>query len=425
MSRGGAPVGRAIGLAVALLSASVASAAENWPHWRGPRFDGTSAETGLPLEWSADEGVLWKVPLPEVSGSTPIVWNDRIFLSVADGERISLWTVDSASGEVLWKQLLDDRNEPKRKGNLSSPSPVTDGETVWAMTGTGVLKAFDFAGRELWSRDLQGDYGRFGILHGYSSSPLLYQDALIVQVLHGFNTDDPSYLLALDKRTGETLWRVERPTDAPREAPDAYTTPTLFRRGAGVEIVISGADYVTGHDPATGRELWRVAGLNPEKHPMYRVVASPIVVGDTLFVPSRVKPLLALKAGPSGGSAPARLWSFDKGPDVPSPVSDGERLYILRDNGVMFAFDAGTGEQLWGPERVAEGDYSASPVLAEGRIYVTNEGGTTTVIAAAGEFEILAESEVDEYTLSSLAVSDGRIYLRTAKHLYCFGRASG
>ncbi len=384
-------------------------------------MDGTSPESALPLEWSAEKNVVWKLPLPEVSGSTPIVWADRVFLSVADGERISLWAVDRRDGRQLWSRLLDDHNEPRRKGNLSAPSPVTDGSAVWAMTGTGVLKAFDFSGRELWSRDLQADYGRFGILHGYSSSPLLFEGSLIVQVLHGFNTDDPSYLLAVDQATGETVWRVERPTDAPREAPDAYTTPTLFRRGSGVEIVISGADYVTGHDPATGRELWRVAGLNPDKHPMYRVVASPIVVGDTIFAPSRVKPLLALKAGPTRGSAPVRLWSFDKGPDVPSPVSDGERLYILRDNGVMFAFDAETGDQLWGPERVAEGDYSASPVIAGDRIYVTGESGTTTVVAARDEFAVLARNEVDEYTLSSLAISNGRIFLRTSKHLYCIG----
>ncbi len=388
-------------------------------------MDGSSAEGGLPLEWSATDNIEWRLPLPEVSGSTPIVWDDRIFLSVADGEEISLWAVGRTDGKVLWTRLLDDRNEARRKGNLSSPSPVTDGSAVWAMTGTGVLKAFDFSGRELWSRDLQADYGRFGILHGYSSSPLLYQGSVIVQVLHGFNTDDPSYLLALDKATGETVWRVERPTDAPREAPDAYTTPTLFRRDSRVEIVISGADYVTGHDPATGRELWRVAGLNPEKHPMYRVVASPIVVGDTIFAPSRVKPLLALKAGSTGGSAPVRLWSFDKGPDVPSPVSDGERLYILRDNGVMFAFETDSGDQIWGPERVAEGDYSASPVIAGGRIYLTSEGGVTTVIAAADEFRVLAENEVGEYTLSSLAVSDGRIYLRTSKHLYCIAGVGG
>lgn len=403
--------------------AALPAAADNWPHWRGPERTGAADESGLPLEWSAERNVRWKLPLPEASGSTPIVWNDRVFVSVAEGDDIHLWAVGREDGEILWKRHLDGGNEDKRKGNLSSPSPVTDGSMVWAMTGTGALAAFDLDGSPRWRRDLQEEYGAFGVLHGYASSPLLHGDSLYVQVLHGFNTDDPSYVLRIDKATGETRWRVERPTDAPREAPDAYTTPALLERGDGVEIVVSGADYVTGHDPATGRELWRVAGLNPDKHPMYRVVSSPVIVGDTIFAPSRVKPLLALQAPDTGGE-PVRLWSFDQGPDVPTPAADGERLYVLRDNGVMFAFDAESGERLWGPERVAGGNYSASPVVAGGRVYVTSEEGVTTVIKAAAEFEVLAENTIDEYTLSSLALSDGQIFLRTAEHLWCLGESS-
>ncbi len=150
-----------------------------------------------------------------------------------------------------------------RKHNMSSPSPVTDGKSVWVMTGTGVLKGFDFEGRELWARDIQKDYGAFGLNWGYASSPLLHEDSLYVQVLHGMNTDDPSYVLRIDKKTGKTLWRVERPTDAARESPDAYTTPALLRVGKTTEIVVSGGDYVTGHDPATGKELWRAGRLEP------------------------------------------------------------------------------------------------------------------------------------------------------------------
>ncbi len=410
------------GLTAALLLALIApgvGAAGNWPHWRGPDHNGVSAETGLPLHWGPELNVIWKLPLPGLSGSTPIVWGERVFLNVAAESELELWAVEKASGRVLWKRRLGSGNISKRKGNMSSPSPVTDGQGVWVMTGTGVLAGFDLEGRELWRRDLQAEYGAFGVLHGYSSSPLLHGENLYVQVLHGFHTDDPSYVLALDKTSGEIRWRVERPTDAPREAPDAYTTPALLRRGGAVEIVISGADYVTGHDPASGREVWRVAGLNPEKHPMYRVVASPVVVGDVIFAPSRVDPLLALKAGGTG--VPARRWSFDRGPDVPTPASDGRRLWILRDNGVLWLFDAESGEPIWGPERAATGTYSASPVVADGRVYVTSEEGMTTVISAGAEFEILARNDLDEYTLSSLAISDRRIFLRTAGHLYCIG----
>ena len=150
---------------------------------------------------------------------------------------------------------------------MSSPSPVTDGRHVWVMTGTGILKAFDFGGKELWARDIQKDYGRFGFNWGYASSPLLHEDALFVQVLHGMKTDDPSYLLRIDKATGKTLWRVERPTKAIRESPDSYTTPALLRYGSTTEIVLTGGDVVTGHDPATGKELWRADGLNPDQQP--------------------------------------------------------------------------------------------------------------------------------------------------------------
>lgn len=404
-----------------LLMAPMAAVAENWPHWRGPNRTGsTLAKQSAPLHWSGDENVTWKLPLPELSGSTPIVWEDRVFLNVADGERIELWSVDRASGEVLWKRLLDDRNETKRKGNMSSPSPVTDGSGVWIMTGTGVLRGFDFDGQEMWSRDLQDEYGPFGILHGYSSSPLLHQDSLFVQVLHGFHTDDPSYVLAIDKVTGATRWRIERPTDAPREAPDAYTTPALLPRGDGFEIVISGADYVTGHDPDTGAELWRVPGLNPSANPMQRIVASPIVSGSMIYVPSRVNPLLALDvAGVGTSGAPELVWSTSRGPDVPTPATSGDYLFILTDSGILWCLSAATGDVVWGPERVQSAAYSASPVVAGDRLYVTNESGLTTVVEAGPEFRVLAESNVDEYTLSSLAVADGQIFLRTADHLYC------
>jgi outer membrane protein assembly factor BamB len=397
-------------------------AADNWPHWRGPERTGVSTESDLPLSWSAEENLVWKLALPGGRGATPIVWGDRIFLNVADGGRIYLWCVDRTSGELLWKRELASRDEKKRKGNMSSPSPVTDGEFVWVMTGTGVLTAFDFSGKQLWSRDLQKDYGTFGILHGYSSSPLLDGLALYVQVLHGFYTDDPSYVLRLDALTGETRWRVDRPTDAPREAPDAYTTPALLTRGDRTELVVSGADYVTGHDLETGAELWRLGGLNPTANPAQRIVASPTVVDDMIFVPSRVAPMLALAA--SGDGPPTVAWSTDEGPDVPTPAITDDHVFILRDRGIMFCHDRQTGEVLWGPERVETAVYSASPIVADGRVYVTSETGTTTVIEAGPQFRVLAENVVDEYTLSSLAVADGQIFLRTADHLYCFAKPS-
>jgi outer membrane protein assembly factor BamB len=291
------------------------------------------------------------------------------------------------------------------------------------MTGTGVLKAFDFSGKELWARNIQDDYGRFGLQWGYASSPLLHEDSLFVQVLHGMRTDDPSYLLRINKASGKTLWRVERPTNARFESPDAYTTPALLRHAGSTEIVITGGDVVTGHDHATGRELWRADGLNPRNDGSYRIVASTVVHGDLIFAPSRERPLLALKPGGRGDVTNSHvLWSFNNGPDVPTPVTDGTYLYSINDRGIMYCLDAKTGETVYGPQRLRNATYSGSAVLADGKIYITDEDGVTTVLKTGPRFEVLAENDLADYTLSSPAVSEGQIFVRTASFVYAIGQ---
>ena len=199
-------------------------AAENWPAWRGPSANGVSAETNLPVKWSKTENIAWRLALPEWSGSTAIIWGERIFLNVAQGTDLFLWCVDRTKGEPIWKRHLSGNNHREQKQNMSSPSPVTDGTHVWVMTGTGILKAFDFAGKELWVRDIPKDYGRFGLNWGYASSPLLHDDSLFVQVLHGMKTDDPSYLLRIDKATGQDAV-ARRAADAPPFASRPTRTP--------------------------------------------------------------------------------------------------------------------------------------------------------------------------------------------------------
>ena len=415
--------GKLLAACLCVLLFNAASPAGNWPHWRGPEANGVSDEKNLPARWGPEENVAWKLPLPGLSGSTPVVWGERVFLNAAEGDDLFLWCVDRAKGAPVWKQRLGGGNVKMRKHNMSSPSPVTDGRGVWVMTGTGVLAAYDFAGRELWRRDIQKDYGEFGLNWGYASSPLLHEDSLYVQVLHGMNTDDPSYILRIDKKTGKTLWRVERPTDAERESPDSYSTPALLRYGKATEIVVTGGDYVTGHDPATGKELWRAGGLNPDKNPFYRIVASPVVAGGLVYVPTRVRPLLALRPGGRGDVTKTHVaWSFPNGPDVPSPVTDGKYFYVVNDRGIVWCLDAKTGQEVYGQQRLKPGTYSASPVLADGKLYATNEDGLTSVVKAGPQFEILAENSLGEYTLSSPAVSDGQIFLRTSNHLYCIGK---
>ena len=400
--------------------------AENWPQWRGPMRNGISGEQNLPLRWSTTENVAWKTSLPSHSGSTPIIWKDQIFLSVAEGDSLHLWCLDRKSGEVLWKRYLGGGNIKTRKQNMTSPSAVTDGQRVYVVTGTGVLKGFDRQGKELWKRDLQADYGLFGLNFGYASSPLLLNGDLYLQVLHGMKTDDPSYVLRVDGAAGRTDWKVERPTEAVHESPDSYTTPAVWRSQDRVEVIVSGGDCVTGHDPETGRELWRADGLNPNRSSSYRIVASPVVFEDLIFVPTRVRPLLVLRPGGRGDvSQSHRVWSFDHGPDVPTPVTDGRFFYIVNDRGVVWCLQARTGTPVWGPERIASGPYSSSPVLADGKIYITNEDGLTSVMRAGPRFELLASNPLEEYCLSSPAVTQGQIFIRTERHLYCIGKPNG
>ena len=365
--------------------------------------------------------------MPGRSGSTPIVWNETICLNIGtqDGAGdLELWALNRNDGKMLWKGHIAGGNHIERKQNMSSPSPVTDGQTVWVMTGVGVLKAFDFKGKELWARDIQQDYGKFGLNWGYASSPLLHGGDLYVQVLHGMKTDDPSYVLRINGKTGKTVWRVERPTDAIRESPDSYTTPALLRHGKETEIVITGGDVVTGHDPATGKELWRMDGLNPKNNPFNRIIASPLVVGEIIIAPTRERPMLAIKAGGRGEITNTHLlWSFDNGPDVPTPVSDGKLLYSVTDRGVAYALDVQTGKTVYGPERLKPDSYSASPVLAEGKIYITSENeGLTSVYRSGPKFELLSENPLNDYCLSSPAISEGQIFIRTTGHLWAIGQ---
>ena len=399
------------------------AAAENWPQWRGPNLNSTSPETDLPVKWSPHENVAWSVPLPAWSGATPIVWGDHVFLNVAEGGNLYLWCVDRRGPKVAWKKLLGDGDHKERKQNMSTPSPVTDGKNVWALTGTGMLKAFDFDGRELWTRDIQKEYGRFGLNWGYASSPLLYQDSVYVQVIHGMKTRDPSYILRIDKMTGKTLWRIERPVTANRESHDSYSTPTLAKIGDTTQLVVLGGDVVTGHDLKTGEEMWRMTGFNPTNDGAYRTIASATFADGIIFAPTRERPLQAFKAGGHGDiTKSALLWKFNNGPDVPTPLVDGHDLVSINDRGIVWRLDGTTGKEIYGSQRLKPGTYSASPVLADGKIYVTNEDGVTTIFKSGPKFEIVAENNMDDYCLSTIAISEGQLFLRTEKALHAIGK---
>lgn len=427
---------------------------DNWPQWRGPLGNGISDSKNLPTTWSLEknENIVWKSALPSWSGGTPIIWGDHIFVTSPSkkesgddtaakapepakggkggrprrdpgGQTLLLVCLSKKDGSVRWQVELDHGNETYNKQNSSSPSPVTDGKHVWVMTGNGVLTALDFDGKKVWMKDLQKDYGRFGLNWGYGSSPLLFDSKVIVEVLHGHKTDDPSYLVAFDAVSGKEKWRKERPTDAPQESPDSYTTPALLMVDGKPQIVVSGGDYVTGHDPATGEELWRAAGLNPTKNGFFRTVNSPVVADGIIYAGTRQKPVLALKAGGKGDVTESNLvwkWDEDGGPDVPTPVSDGKYYYMVADNGVITCIDAKTGKQIYRSRLGVGATIDSSPVLADGKLYITGENAATVVLAAGPEYNELARNELDgTFTMSSVAVSGQQLFLRTSTHLYC------
>ena len=433
-----------MGLSLLVLLFSLGNADENWPYWRGPEQNGVAQADALPVTWNESENILWKAPLPSWSGGTPVIWEDRIFVtsashpstsgespdSEAGGPDLLLLCLSKSRGVVLWARVLDTGNQMHHKQNDSSPSPVTDGTHVWVVTGTGTVCALTMDGDLVWRINLQEKYGPFGLNFGYASSPLLIGSKLIIQVLHGYTTDAPSYLAAFDAIKGDVLWRVDRLTDAQLESPDAYTSPVVLQQEGRSQVVVSGADYVTCHDAESGAELWRASGLNPRNSQRNRMIASPVAVGDMVYAPSSREPTLAIRAGGSGDVTTSHLaWKWDQaqGPDVPTPACDGTFLYLSDDKGEVTCLDAKTGNCIWGPEKTARGIVSASPLLADGKVYLINENGITTVIAAGPEFRVLATNTLpcEGRMLSSPIVSGNLLFLRYPTHLYCIGKTDG
>jgi outer membrane protein assembly factor BamB len=448
---------------VAAVTAWSEGSGSNWPQWRGPNHNGTNpAAKNLAVEWDTAKNVVWKTALPSWSAATPIIWGDTIFVTspeegfnslksyeprrggggrrgpgasgrpggrqagppASDKDKIALLAINRADGKIKWRATIGQGNRIYRKQNLSSPSPITDGRRVWTMTGSGTLACYDFKGEKYWERNIPEEYGAFGLNHGYASTPLLHQGKLYIQVLHGMKTDDPSYVFAVDPKTGKTLWKVERPTDADSESPDDYSTPIIVRVKGTEQLIVSGGDYVTGHNLSSGKELWRMGGFNPEHQRAYRTIASSINIGETVYTPStRGNPFIAFKAGGEGWiTDTARVWENALGADVPTPTTDGKNIYVINDRGILIVLDAKTGETVIERKRLEPGTYSSSPLLADGKIYATNEEGSTSVIQVGGDYEILAVNKLASHTLASPVAVDDQLYLRTAEHLYCIAK---
>jgi outer membrane protein assembly factor BamB len=425
--------------------------AENWAQWRGPAFNGTSPEKGLPEKFSATEGVKWSLEMPGISGATPVVWENRVFVMSPDSTREQwLICVDRTNGKVLWKRSVAGGMLDKGRGNTTSPSPVTDGKHVWALVGTGQIAAYTMDGEPAWQRDLGKEYGAFNIMWTYGSSPLLFGGKLYVQVLQRTPADGgypgvkdkdarESYLLALEPTTGKTIWKHVRPTDADKESMESYATPIPHLVGSKPQILLVGGDVLSGHDAETGAELWRGGGINNRKGKgggdFMRVVPSPVSAGD-----------LALACGPKQSAAIAfktdgkgdvtengRAWIFDekKTPDCSTPAYADGKLYALDgDSQTMTCLDAKTGAKVWQKgfdlDRAKGKEiFRSSPTLADGKLYSMGERGTV-VVQSAADGTVLHVAKMQEGgpegARSSIAVSNGQLFIRTTDKLWCIGK---
>ncbi len=428
-------LGGAAGLVgwISLALLTDASATDNWPQWRGTRLDSTSSETGLPVVFDRQTNLRWRLELPGPGGASPIVWDDRVFVtSVDDSDGIWLICID-INGQELWRQRLQGSNQAVRDGgNSASPSPCTDGSYLWATSTAGFLECFDMDGNPVWSVDLQERYGNFDIQFGMTASPVLDNGRLYLQLIHGSmrdrETTSRGTVVALDAATGAEIWRHSRETDATMENKHSYASPIVVHHQGLHYLVTHGGDYAVGHSLDDGRELWRCGGLNPRSsyNPFLRFVASPVFSAGVLVVPSAKNgPVLGLKPELTGdvtGDEASQLWRLDKGtPDVATPVVGNGLVFLARENGSLTCIDAQSGDPVY-EERMFAGRHRSTPVIADNKIYLAGRDGTVLVLSADREKTVLARNELGEETLASPAISNGNIFIRTFNAIYCFGQ---
>jgi len=435
--------------AILVIACTAAVHAENWPNWRGPASTGVSTEKGLPVRWSDTENIAWKATFRGLGISSPIVWGDRVFVTsqigggesrsgprlfqggdaAAAGERalgggasnvaaggqsatFLVTAFDRASGKQLWEHPLQSEGPlppVHEKHNLASPSPVTDGQRVYAWFGTGQLAAIDMNGKQVWKRDLAAEHGRFDIQWGHGSSPVVYKDMLILLSYQASN----GCLLALDSATGAVRWKVNAPKGV-----TSYSTPFVIETPAGAEIVVNSSEGLAGHSISTGERLWFISETN-------RFPIPSAVQHDGIIYTSRgyrSGPFMAIRPGGKGDVAKSHvLWKVDTGaPYISSIVHYDGLIYMMGDVGVATITDAKTGERVW-QERLG-GVYTASPVAADGKVYFLSEDGETIVLSAGRTPQVLARNKLTARQLASPAISGGRLFIRSDDTLFAIGK---
>jgi hypothetical protein len=392
-----------------------AASAADWPCWRGPRGDGICTETDVPLRWSASENVAWKTPIPGKGHSSPIVFGDRVFLTTCleKEHKHVLLCLDRITGKVLWQQSTPVRLQKSihRLNSHASSTPATDGRHVWVsyldhpdMT----IVAYDFAdGKQVWKTVP----GKMLSRHGYCSTVLPYRDTIIING----DQDAEAFIVALDKATGKERWRADR-----ENRTRSYCPPIIIEVNGRRQLVLSGSLCVAAYDPDTGKRIWIVDG------PTEQFVSSPIYLDGVVFITYGFPKRGICAIRPDGvGNVTATHVVFNlerasRGGYVPSPAAHGKLAFVVNDEGIASCADPHTGREIW--LRRLGRHHSASPIVAEGRIYFLDDDGKCWVIKAADAFEQIAVNELGEETYGSPAVSRGQIFIRGSAHLYCIGK---
>lgn len=401
-------------LAVFVFAGSVA--AEDWPGWRGPRADGTVADKGYALKWSATENVKWKLELPGSGHSSPVVSKGKVFVAgcvEADKSRV-LYCVDRKTGKLLWEKsaVVSILERKHGENSWASSTPATDGERVYiTFLDQPHLRVYcyDFEGKLLWEKSP----GEFHSVHGFCSPPVVYKDLLIVNGDQDAPSGQKAYIVAFDKKTGEEKWRIDRPNKL-----RSYCPPVIVEAAGKKQMVLTGSKCVTSYDPDTGKQHWIIDG------PTEQFVSSMVMHDGVLLLTAGFPVHWVMAIDPAGTGNVTKthvLWSKkNEGGYVPSPVAHGGKLFLVNDTGAASAWDVKTGEQLW-KEQLSRSKHHASAVAADGRIYFTADDGVTFVVKASGDYELLAKNAMGEKVFASPAFSDGDIFIRGAKHLWCIG----
>jgi outer membrane protein assembly factor BamB len=397
---------------LAVLSLTAAALAEDWPGWRGPRGDGTSTETGVPLKWSQTENIVWKTPIPGKGHSSPVIWGDRIFVSssVDDQQKQQLLCLERTTGKVIWTQEQSFKKQLKihKLNSHASSTPATDGKYVYFTFHDQphfVVCCYDFNGKLVWKKSP----GDFYSVHGFCSAPVLYKDTLL---LNGDQDKKSAYLVALDKATGDEKWRAARP------GVRSYCPPVVFDIHGKKQLVIAGSNCVASYDPDNGKQIWIIDG------PTEQYVASLVYRNDILFMTYGFPLRGVMGINPDGqGNVTNTHVLYNDSPGsggyVPSPIAHGDYFFNFSDEGFGTCREGKTGKLLW-RERMGR-HISASPVSSGDYLFIPDDDGKTWVLKAGPTYELVHKNEIGEEVYASLAISRGQIFLRGLNNLYCIG----